>query len=57
MVGKVTISREALIAPGAYVNFDVPSRAVVLGNPGKIVADTGSDGYVNNTMTLGVPAP
>ncbi len=50
IVGKVTVGREALIAPGAYVNFDVPSRAVVLGNPGKIVANTGSDGYINHVL-------
>ena len=47
LVGKITIGREALIAPGAYVNFDVPSRAVVLGNPGKVVSDSGSVGYIN----------
>jgi serine O-acetyltransferase len=50
IVGKVTIGQEALIAPGAYVNFDVPSKAVVLGNPGKIVSMSGSEGYVNRTM-------
>lgn len=55
IVGKITIGREALIAPGAYVNFDVPSRAVVLGNPGKVVSEAGSDGYVNNV--LGDQAP
>jgi serine O-acetyltransferase len=49
IVGKVTIGREALIAPGAYVNFDVPSQAVVLGNPGKIISYAGSAGYVSNT--------
>ena len=49
IVGKVIIGSEALIAPGAYVNFDVPSRAVVLGNPGKIISYAGSAGYVNNT--------
>jgi serine O-acetyltransferase len=50
IVGKVTIGREALIAPGAYVNFDVPPNAVVLGNPGKVVSDKGSAGYVNQTV-------
>lgn len=50
IVGKITIGCEALIAPGAYVNFDVPSKAVVLGNPGKIVSTSGSQGYVNNIM-------
>lgn len=50
LVGRITIGREALIAPGAYVNFDVPPKAVVLGNPGKVVAETGSAGYVNRVM-------
>lgn len=50
IVGKVTIGREALIAPGAYVNFDVPPQAVVLGNPGQIVSHSGSRGYVNRTI-------
>lgn len=48
IVGAVTVGRESLIAPGAYVNFDVPARSLVLGNPGKIVGDSGSDGYINN---------
>ena len=51
IVGKITVGSEALIAPGAYVNFDVPRQAVVLGNPGKIVSDAGSAGYVNNTLS------
>ena len=50
IVGKITIGDDALIAPGAFVNFDVPSKAIVLGNPGKIVAMTGSAGYVNNIL-------
>jgi serine O-acetyltransferase len=48
IVGKITIGHDALIAPGAYVNFDVPSMAVVLGNPGKVVSTKGSVGYINN---------
>jgi serine O-acetyltransferase len=52
LVGKITIGQDALIAPGAYVNFDVPEKAVVLGNPGKIVADTGSAGYVNRIRSV-----
>jgi serine O-acetyltransferase len=50
IVGKVLIGHDALIAPGAYVNFDVPSMAIVLGNPGKVVSMSGSIGYVNNIM-------
>jgi serine O-acetyltransferase len=50
IVGKVTIGHDALIGPGAYVNFDVPSMSVVLGNPGKVVSNSGSVGYVNNVL-------
>ena len=53
VVGRITLGKEVLIAPGAYVNFDVPSRAVVLGNPGRIVSDTGSEGYVNHVLPQG----
>lgn len=52
IVGKVTIGHDALIAPGAYVNFDVPSGAVIIGNPGKVVSNSGSIGYVNNTLDI-----
>jgi serine O-acetyltransferase len=50
IVGKISIGHDALIAPGAYVNFDVPSMAVVLGNPGQVVSTSGSMGYVNNLL-------
>ncbi len=50
LVGKITVGHDALIAPGAFVNFDVPSMAVVLGNPGKVVSDSGSIGYVNRIL-------
>ncbi len=50
IVGKITIGRGALIAPGAYVNFDVPANAVVIGNVGKIVSDKGSEGYIHNVL-------
>lgn len=51
IVGKVTIGHDALIAPGAYVNFDVPSMAVILGNPGKVISSAGSIGYVNRILS------
>lgn len=50
IVGKITVGHDALIAPGAYVNFDVPPNTVVLGNPGKVVSDSGSAGYVNHQI-------
>ena len=48
VVGRITIGHDALVAPGAYVNFDVPPHAVVLGNPGQIISQTGSEGYISN---------
>lgn len=33
IVGGITIGDDVLIAPNAYVNCDVPSHSVVLGNP------------------------
>jgi serine O-acetyltransferase len=50
IVGRVTIGDDALIGPGAYVNFDVPAMSIVIGNPGQIVSQSGSVGYINNVM-------
>ncbi|MBR3027401.1 MAG: serine acetyltransferase [Bacteroidales bacterium] len=37
VVGGVRIGNHVLIAPGAFVNFDVPDNSIVIGNPGKII--------------------
>lgn len=37
IVGGVNISDNVIIAPGAFVNFDVPRNLIVIGNPGKII--------------------
>jgi serine O-acetyltransferase len=50
VVGRITIGDGALIGPGAYVNFDVPSNAVVIGNPGRIVSEAGTAGYIDNIL-------
>jgi serine O-acetyltransferase len=50
VVGRVSVGDDALIAPGAFVNFDVPPSSVIVGNPGQIVSDRGSTGYVNHTV-------
>jgi serine O-acetyltransferase len=39
VVGKVLIGDNVLIAPNAFVNFDVPSDSLVIGNPAKIIPD------------------
>ncbi|WP_330112132.1 hypothetical protein VSU16_12380 (plasmid) [Cetobacterium somerae] len=37
IVGKITIGNNVLIASNSFVNFDIPSDSVVLGNPGRII--------------------
>lgn len=36
IVGKIAIGDDVLIAPNSYVNMDVPSHSVCLGNPARI---------------------
>lgn len=37
IVGNCKIGNNVLIAPGAFINFDVPDNSIVIGNPGKII--------------------
>lgn len=37
VVGGVRIGDDVLVAPGAFINFDVPSNSIVIGNPGQII--------------------
>lgn len=47
IIGGVHIGNNVIIAPGAFVNFDVPDNAVVVGNPGKItIKDNPSAKYI-----------
>ena len=47
VVGKIKIGNDVLIAPGAYVNFDVPDHSIVIGNPGKIISkQNATEGYI-----------
>lgn len=51
IVGSVSIGKNVLIAPNAYVNFDVPDNSMVMGNPGKIYpAENATEGYINNKI-------
>ena len=51
IVGNVTIGDDVLIAPLTYVNFDVPSHSIVLGNPGKIIPrEFATVDYINKTV-------
>ena len=51
VVGKINIGKNVLIAPNAYVNFDVPENSIVTGNPGKIIPNKQATiGYLNNLV-------
>lgn len=50
IVGRVTVGDDVLIGPGAYVNFDVPAMSIVIGNPGQVVSESGSVGYINHPV-------
>lgn len=49
IVGRIKIGNNVLIAPGAFINFDVPDNSIVIGNPGVIKpALEATKGYINN---------
>ena len=51
IVGRVTIGDDVMICPGAFVNTDVPSHSVVIGNPAVIHhRDNATEGYINNRV-------
>ncbi len=54
IVGNIAIGSNVLIAPLTYVNFDIPSNSVVVGNPAKIIekADA-TEGYINYILNEG----
>ena len=53
IVGNITIGDDVLIAPNSYVNCDVPSHSIVIGNPCKIIArDNATEGYISNKCNL-----
>lgn len=51
VVGNIEIGDNVLIAPNAYVNTDVPSNSLVLGNPAKVYAkEDATLDYINNRI-------
>ena len=51
VVGNIMIGDDVLIAPNCYVNCDIPSHSVVLGNPCIIKhRDEATEGYINNIV-------
>lgn len=51
IVGNVEIGEDVLVAPLAFVNFDVPAHSVVIGNPAKIISkENATEDYVQNKV-------
>lgn len=51
VVGKITIGDNVLIAPNSYVNCDVPSNSIVIGNPCVIKPnEEATKHYINNIV-------
>ncbi len=46
VVGKITVGDDAVICAGAVVTRSVPPRAVVLGNPARVIGYDGSFDYI-----------
>lgn len=53
IVGNVMIGDDVVVAPGTFVNFDVPSHSVVVGNPGIIhCKENATQFYINNKISI-----
>ncbi|PTT41863.1 serine acetyltransferase [Chryseobacterium sp. HMWF028] len=51
IVGAITIGNNVLIVPNSYVNFDIPSNSVVIGNPAKIIpTENATKDYINRKI-------
>lgn len=51
IVGAITIGDDVLIAPNSYVNRNIPSHSIVIGNPCTIIPHrNATEGYINNKV-------
>ena len=51
VVGKINIGKDVMIAPLTFVNFDVPSHSIVIGNPAKIIhKENATKDYIENKV-------
>lgn len=51
IVGGIHIGNDVLIAPNAYVNFDVPDHSIVVGNPARVISrEHATEGYCHNLV-------
>jgi len=51
IVGGIKIGDNVLIAPNAYVNIDIPSNSIVIGNPAQIIfKENATENYIDNCI-------
>jgi serine O-acetyltransferase len=51
IVGGIKIGDNVLIAPNAYVNIDVPSNSIVIGNPAQIIfKENATEDYIDSCI-------
>jgi len=51
IVGKISIGDDVLIAPNSYVNYDIPSHSVAIGNPVVVHhRENACESYINRTI-------
>ena len=51
IVGKITIGDDVMIAPNSYVNCDVPSHSIAIGNPCIIKhRENATEGYIDRRV-------
>ncbi|MBT1180846.1 serine acetyltransferase [Bifidobacterium sp. CP2] len=56
IVGGIHIGNDVLVAPNAYVNFDVPDHSIVVGNPARVIhRENATEGYCHNQVSDLVP--
>lgn len=49
IVGRIRVGNNVAIGANCVVTKDVPDNAVVVGIPGRVISDEGSEGYINRT--------
>lgn len=48
IVGNIQVGDDVLIAPNSYVNMDIPSHSIVIGNPAVVkYKENSTEGYIN----------
>lgn len=53
LFGRISVGNDVLTALGAYVNCDVPSHSIVLGNPCRVIPrDNATGGYINRLVQI-----